>query len=112
VVTARAAVEARVLVSERVRPLKLQGGQVVHQIGIPYHWGERGIATGDSANDLLGVVMDANTHIQESKAATCDIRPGRRPRGKQLVEFLEEYRRRAGIETGFVPVGGRGPVET
>jgi formate dehydrogenase major subunit len=112
VVTTRAAVEARVLVSERVRPLKLRNGQVVHQIGIPYHWGERGISTGDSANDLLGVVMDANTHIQESKAATCDIRPGRRPRGPELVEFLEEYRRRAGVETGFVPVGGRAPVET
>ena len=111
VVTARAAVEARVLVSERVRPLRV-GGRVVHQIGIPYHWGERGIATGDSANDLLGVHMDANTHIQESKAATCDIRPGRRPRGRELVEFLEEYRRRAGIDSGAVPVGGRAPVET
>jgi formate dehydrogenase major subunit len=111
VVTARAAVEARVLVSERVRPLRL-GDRVVHQIGIPYHWGERGIATGDSANDLLGVHMDANTHIQESKAATCDIRPGRRPRGPELVEFLEEYRRRAGIDSGAVPVGGRAPVET
>ena len=112
VVTARAAVEARVLVSERVRPLKLRDGQVVHQIGIPYHWGERGIATGDSANDLLGVHMDANTHIQESKAATCDIQPGRRPRGPALVEYLEEYRRRAGIASGAVPVGGRAPVET
>ena len=112
VVTARAAVEARVLVSERIRPLKLAGGKVVHQIGIPYHWGERGISTGDSANDLLGVHMDANTHIQESKAATCDIQPGRRPRGKDLVEFLEEYRRRAGIDSGAVPLGGRAPVET
>ena len=112
VVTARAAVEARVLVSERIRPLKLKGGQVVHQIGIPYHWGERGIATGDSANDLLGVHMDANTHIQESKAATCDIQPGRRPRGPALVAYLEAYRRRAGIDSGAVPVGGRAPVET
>jgi formate dehydrogenase major subunit len=112
IVTGRAAVEARVLVSERIRPLRLKGGQVVHQIGIPYHWGERGISTGDSANDLLGVVMDSNTHIQESKAATCDIRPGRRPRGPELVEFLEDYRRRAGMASGAVPVGGRAPVET
>ncbi|CCG01296.1 Formate dehydrogenase [Blastococcus saxobsidens DD2] len=112
VVTGRAAVEARVLITERIRPLKLKDGQVIHQIGIPYHWGERGISTGDSANDLLGVVMDANTHIQESKAATCDIRPGRRPRGPAMVEFLEGYRRRAGMESGAVPVGGRAPVET
>ena len=112
VVTARAAVEARVLVSERIRPLRLKGGRVVHQIGIPYHWGERGISTGDSANDLLGVVMDGNTHIQESKAATCDIRPGRRPRGPELVAYLEGYRVRAGIKSGSVPVGGRAAVET
>ena len=37
---------------------------------------------GDSGNDLLGVILDPNTHIQESKASTCDIRPGRRPRGR------------------------------
>ena len=27
----------------------------VHQIGVPYHWGEIGLSTGDSANDLFGV---------------------------------------------------------
>jgi formate dehydrogenase major subunit len=37
-------------------------------------------------------------HIMETKAATCDIRPGRRPRGPQLVEYLAAYRRRAGLE--------------
>ena len=41
-------------------------------------------------------------HIQESKAASCDIQPGRRPRGPALLRFVEGYRRRAGIslETG------------
>jgi formate dehydrogenase major subunit len=111
-VTGRAAVEARVLVTERMRPLRLQGGRVVHQVGVPYHWGKRGVSTGDSGNDLLGVIMDPNTHIQESKASTCDIRPGRRPRGPELLAFLEEYRKRAGIESGRIPVGGRAPVET
>jgi len=47
-------------------------------VGVPYHWGWRGLVTGDVANDLLAIVMDPNVHIQESKAATCDIRPGRR----------------------------------
>jgi formate dehydrogenase major subunit len=79
VVTSRSAVEAKVLVTERIRPLRLDG-RVIHQIGVPYHWGGTGISTGDSGNDLTGVVMDPNVHIQESKAATCDIRPGRRPR--------------------------------
>jgi formate dehydrogenase major subunit len=111
VVTARAAVEARVLVTERIRPLRLKGGRVVHQVGVPYHWGPGGISTGDSGNDLLEVVMDPNVHIQESKAGTCDIRPGRRPRGPDFVEFLEEYRRRAGLPSGVVPVGGRAPAE-
>jgi formate dehydrogenase major subunit len=110
VVTARAAVEARVMVTERIRPLKV-GGRIVHQVGVPYHWGGEGITTGDSGNDLTGVVMDPNVHIQESKAATCDIQPGRRPRGKALVDYVEEYRRRAGVKTGLVPVGGRAPVE-
>jgi formate dehydrogenase major subunit len=59
----------------------------------------------------VGAVLDPNTHIQESKAATCDIRPGRRPRGPELVAFLEDYRRRAGIASGLVPVGGRAPAE-
>ena len=77
--TRRAAIEARVMVSERMRPLVVQG-RTVHQIGLPYHWGERGLTTGDSANDLLSIVLDPNVHIQESKVATCDIRPGRRPR--------------------------------
>jgi formate dehydrogenase major subunit len=112
VVTGRAAVEARVLVTERMRPLRLNGGRIVHQVGVPYHWGSKGVSTGDSGNDLLGVILDPNTHIQESKASTCDIRPGRRPRGPELLEFLEDYRRRAGMQSGAIPVGGRAPVET
>jgi len=78
--TARASVEARVVVTERMAPVAVDG-QAVHQIGLPYHWGSRGLTTGDAANDLLEAVLDPNVHIQESKVATCDIRPGRRPRG-------------------------------
>ena len=99
IVTARTAVEARVLVTERIRPLVIDGRQV-HQIGLPYHWGVGGggaIVSGDSANDLLGVTLDPNVHIQESKASTCDIQPGRRPTGPALLRFVEEYRSRAGI---------------
>ena len=63
---------------------------------MPYHWGKKGIVTGDSANDLLGLALDPNVHIGEYKVTTCDIRPGRRPRGPALVEFVEGYRRRVG----------------
>ncbi len=80
IVTARAAIEARVLVTDRIPPLRVQG-RTVHQIGLPYHWGFRGLVTGDSANELLPIVLDPNVHISEFKTATCDIRPGRRPRG-------------------------------
>jgi formate dehydrogenase major subunit len=111
-VSSRTAVEAKVLVTERIRPIKLGDGTVVHQIGMPYHWSYSGISTGDSANDLLGIVLDANTHIQEDKVSTADIRPGRRPRGPELLEFLEDYRRRAGVASGRVGVNGRAPVES
>jgi formate dehydrogenase major subunit len=35
-------------------------------------------------------------YIQD-KVGTCDIRPGRRPRGAELTAYVAEYRRRAGI---------------
>jgi len=98
IATARAAIEARVLVTERIQPLHV-AGRTAHQIGLPYHFGRRGLVTGDSANDLLPIVLDLNTHINEFKAATCDIRPGRRPRGPALLAYVEEYRRRAGVSS-------------
>jgi formate dehydrogenase major subunit len=90
IVTARTAVEARVLVTERLRPLIIQG-RPLHQVGLPYHWGYRGLTKGDSANDLFHLALDPNVHIQEVKAASCDIRPGRRPRGAALPSFVAEY---------------------
>jgi len=96
VITSRAAVEARVVVTDRMAPLRVQD-RIVHQIWMPYHWGPAGLVRGDVVNDLLGVVVDPNVFIQESKAATCDIQPGRRPRGPQLLSYLADYRRRAGI---------------
>jgi formate dehydrogenase major subunit len=96
IVTSRTAVEARVLVTERLAPLRVQG-RTLHQVGLPYHWGGKGLTTGDSANDLFPIVLDPNVHIQEVKAATCDIRPGRRPRGAALIGLVEQYRSRARI---------------
>jgi formate dehydrogenase major subunit len=97
VVTARQAVEARVMVTERIKPMQIQG-RTMHLVGAPYHWGGVGIVKGDSANELLSVVLDNNVHISEYKVATCDIRPGRRPRGRERLELVEEYRRRAGVK--------------
>lgn len=96
IITARGAVEARVLVTDRIPPLHVQG-RIVHQIGLPYHWGPNGVARGDAANELVAIALDPNAHIQEDKALTADIRPGRRPRGPALPRLVAEYRRRAGI---------------
>ena len=79
ITSSRATIEARVLVTDRIAPLTVQG-RTLHQVGLPYHWGWKGLSTGDAANDLFGLALDPNVHIQEVKAATCDIRPGRRPR--------------------------------
>jgi formate dehydrogenase major subunit len=98
IVTARTAIEARVLVTDRVRPLRL-GNRIVHQVGLPYHWGGSGLSTGDSANDLVNVTLDPNVSIQD-KVGTCDIRRGRRPRGPDLPALVAEYRRRAGLTEG------------
>jgi formate dehydrogenase major subunit len=96
VITGRAAVEARVLVTDRMKPLRVLD-RIVHQVWLPYHWGSVGLVTGDVVNDLFGVVLDPNVFIQESKVATCDIQPGRRPQGPALLEYLAAYRQRAGI---------------
>jgi formate dehydrogenase major subunit len=92
--TARTAIEARVLVTDRVRPVRVNG-RVTHQVGLPYHWGSRGLTTGGSANDLLHLALDPNVHIMETKGLTCDIRPGRRPRGRALADFVARKREAA-----------------
>jgi formate dehydrogenase major subunit len=96
VVSARGAIEARVLVTDRMTPLTVQGRRM-HQIGMPYHFGPNGIATGDAVNTLTSFSLDPNAHIQEDKALSVDIIPGRRPRGPHLLEFVESYQRRAGV---------------
>jgi formate dehydrogenase major subunit len=96
IITARNAIEARVLVTERMVPLHLNG-QVVHQIGLPFHWGPNGLSRGDAANELTSISLDPSSHIQEDKALAADIQPGRRPRDAARVDLVRSYQRRAGI---------------
>jgi formate dehydrogenase major subunit len=96
VVSARGVVEAKVLVTDRLVPLLVEG-HVVHQIWLPYHWGPAGWSTGDTANDLFTMVLDSNVLIQEGKTGTCDVQPGPRPHGPALLDYLNGYRRRAGL---------------
>jgi formate dehydrogenase major subunit len=105
IVSARAVIEARVMVTDRLNPLMVQGRKV-HQIWLPYHWGPGGLTTGDVVNDLPALALDPNVHIQECKAGTCDVRPGRRPRGEALLELIDSVREKAEITptTGTVAV--------
>jgi anaerobic selenocysteine-containing dehydrogenase len=48
--------------------------KTVHHIGAIWHFGYKGIATGDSANLLTAHIGDANTGIPESKGFICNIR--------------------------------------
>jgi formate dehydrogenase major subunit len=98
IITPRSAIEARVLVTKRMTPLRV-AGRTVHQIGMPYHWaeGSEAIVSGDAVNDLIGLNLDANTQIQNSKAIACTLRPGRRPQGVARRELVDELQRKAGI---------------
>jgi hypothetical protein len=60
-------------VTERFEPFWVQG-LIIHQIGVPWHWGWVGLARGDSGNLLTPQVGDANTMIPEFKAFLCDVK--------------------------------------
>lgn len=70
--TARGKMEAYALVTQRFQPFRINGS-VVHEIGVIWHFGYNGLATGDSANLLTSHIGDANTMIPEYKAFLCDV---------------------------------------
>jgi formate dehydrogenase major subunit len=84
ITTLRAEIEARVLVTRRIRPLIIRG-RIVHQIGLPYHWSSKGLVRGDAANELIAFVGDPNVSIQESKALTANIAAGRKSRARRVA---------------------------
>jgi len=73
VATERGEVEARALVTDRVPSLDV-GGRRLHQVGMPYHWGYRGIVKGDVVNDLVAISEEPNVRIFESKGISCSVR--------------------------------------
>jgi formate dehydrogenase major subunit len=75
--TARTSIEARAMVSDRIQPLHVDG-KLVHVVGLPYHWGPRGVVTGDVVNDLVGIALDPNVRIHDAKALTCNLEKGRK----------------------------------
>lgn len=74
--TERGEIETKAIITERLRPFEISGKRI-HQIGIPWHFGWEGHATGGIANVLTATIGDANTSMQVSKSFTCDLRKGR-----------------------------------
>ena len=72
VATPRGKIRARALVTSRMRPVVIQG-RTVHQVGLPYHFGGRGLVTGDVVNDLVAISQEPNVRIMEAKALVCAV---------------------------------------
>jgi len=78
--SARGEIEAIAIVTARFKPFQVNG-RTVHQVGMPWHWGWKGLTydlgettlVQSTANVLTPHVGDANTTIPEYKAFLVDI---------------------------------------
>jgi formate dehydrogenase major subunit len=70
----RGALEATAIVTARLQPFKI-GGAIVHQVGLPWHYGWRMPRNGkeESANLLTPAIGDPNTRIPETKAFMVNV---------------------------------------
>lgn len=84
--TLRGEIEVRAMVTERIRPFRIDG-RTVHEVAMPWVFGREGYARGAVANVLLAITGDPNTSIHTTKALTCNLRPGR------LTQLKREARR-------------------
>ncbi|MGB3634000.1 MAG: molybdopterin dinucleotide binding domain-containing protein [Rubrobacteraceae bacterium] len=74
--TSRGSIHTRALVSDRI-PVYNFEGKNLHTIGLPYHWGQNGLVTGDVVNDLIPMTAEATVAIHEAKAFTANLEKGR-----------------------------------
>jgi formate dehydrogenase major subunit len=72
----RGQIEARAMVTARIKALHIDD-RIVHQIGIPIHWGYSGESIGDSTNDLTALLTEPNVSMHEAMTFVCNVRPGR-----------------------------------
>jgi formate dehydrogenase major subunit len=69
----RGFIKAVAVVTKRIRPLQVNG-KTIHHVGIPFHWGFKGLAKkGYLANTLTPFVGDANTQTPEFKSFLVNI---------------------------------------
>jgi formate dehydrogenase major subunit len=73
--TPRGSIRAKALVTRRIRPFHLKE-KVVHHVGLPWHWGYKGLAKGDVVNNLSALVGDPNVTIHEAKVFVCQVSKG------------------------------------
>src|SRR5262245_48611641 len=73
--TPRGSIRAKALVTRRIRPFQI-GEQTVHHVGLPWHWGYKGLTTGDVVNNLSALVGDPNVTIHEAKVFVCQVTKG------------------------------------
>jgi formate dehydrogenase major subunit len=72
ITTPRGSIRAKALVTGRIRPYRLKD-KTVHHVGLPWHWGYKGVSTGDVVNDLTALVADPNVTIHEAKVFVCNV---------------------------------------
>lgn len=95
ITTMRGILEARALITERNRPLKVEG-KIRHTISLPYQFGYKGVVTSDVPNDLLAISEEPNVRIMETKALVCNAKRGRVPKNRRALKiWRQELRRRA-----------------
>jgi formate dehydrogenase major subunit len=90
VLSPRGSIEARAMVTRRIKPLFVNG-QTVHQVGLPFHWGYAGETVGAVANDLTSLIADPNVSMHEGKVFVCRVEPGRT--GNSKVTPTQPYAR-------------------
>jgi formate dehydrogenase major subunit len=73
--TPRGSIRAKALVTKRIRPYHLKDKTVYH-VGLPWHWGYKGVVTGDVVNNLSALVGDPNVTIHEAKVFVCNVAKG------------------------------------
>ena len=79
----RGKIEARALVTRRIKPLHVEG-RTVHQVAIPFHWGFAGEVVGGQANDLIPMTADPNVSIHEGKVFAVQLVKGRIANGNTV----------------------------
>src|SRR5947208_13642823 len=65
--TPRNQIECKALVTRRIRPFR-HNGKLIHEVGLPYHWGYKGLVKGAMANDLISIFEESNVHHEDDNA--------------------------------------------